>query len=276
MRTVLHLSDLHFGRVDPDLIAPLKRAVEGIKPDVVVVSGDLTQRARPEEFEAASEFLSSLPEPQIVVPGNHDVPLYNLFRRFVKPLARYKAHIDDDLEPTYVDDEIAIVGVNTARSFTLKGGRINEEQVARIKDKLCGVDGHVVKLLVSHHPFDMPGTWDADDLVGRARMAIEALAGCGVNIMLAGHIHMTHVGDTTTRYAIEGYSALVVQAGTATSTRGRGEPNSFNALRITGHEVRVECHTWDAAIGEFTLLQNEVFTRTANGWSRTAGVNTKS
>src|SRR2546427_9837804 len=133
MRTLVHLSDLHFGRVDEQLIAPLISAVTEINPDLVAVSGDLTQRARTQEFREARAFLDALPQPQVVVPGNHDVPLYNVFSRFLQPLDKYKLHITDDLHPSYVDEEIAVVGVSTVRSLTIKGGRINEDQVARIR-----------------------------------------------------------------------------------------------------------------------------------------------
>lgn len=272
MRTIVHLSDLHFGRVDPTVLEPLTRAVHALEPHAVVVSGDLTQRAREHEFREARAFLDTLPRPQIVVPGNHDVPLYNVVRRFVNPLARYRHHIGEDLEPTFIDDEIAIVGINTARSLTFKGGRINETQVESVRAILCPLDPAITKIVVSHHPFDMPDHWATDQIVGRANLAMEMLARCGAHILLAGHIHLSHAGDTATRYKIKDYSALVVQAGTATSSRARGEPNSFNALRIAGGEVRVERHTWDEAIGDFALLQNEVFTRAPDGWTRTGGV----
>ena len=124
MRTIIHLSDLHFGRVDQTLLGPLRDLIHSIAPNVVVISGDLTQRAKSEQFEEARAFLDTLPGPQIVVPGNHDISLYNVFRRFVKPLARYKRYITDELEPVFIDDEIAVVGVNTARSLTIKDGRI--------------------------------------------------------------------------------------------------------------------------------------------------------
>src|SRR6266550_2681089 len=130
MRTLVHLSDLHFGRVDEQIIEPLISAVTEINPDLVAVSGDLTQRARSRQFRDARAFLNALPQPQIVVPGNHDVPLHNVFTRFLRPLDKYKRHITGDLHPTYVDDEIVVVGVNTARSLTIKGGRINADQVA--------------------------------------------------------------------------------------------------------------------------------------------------
>ena len=117
MRTLVHLSDLHFGRVDAALLAPLRALVERLEPDVVVVSGDLTQRARSGQFQQARVFLDSLPGPQIVVPGNHDVPLYNVFSRFLTPLVKYRRHVTDDLSPEYVDEEIAVLGINTARSL---------------------------------------------------------------------------------------------------------------------------------------------------------------
>src|SRR4030088_1366836 len=155
MRTLVHLSDLHFGRVDEQLIDPLISAVTEINPDLVAVSGDLTQRARSHQFREARAFLDALPQPQIVVPGNHDVPLHNVLTRFMRPLEKYKRYITDDLHPVYQDDEI-VVGVNTARSLTIKGGRINENQLAHIREKFCGSDDELVKTVVTHHPFDLP------------------------------------------------------------------------------------------------------------------------
>src|SRR5213593_2266921 len=134
MRTLVHLSDLHFGRVDEQIIEPLISAVTQINPDLVAVSGDLTQRARSQQFREARAFLDALPQPQIVVPGNHDVPLHNVFSRFLQPLAKYRRYISEDLQPFFQDEEIAVLGVNTARSLTLKGGRINEEQVAWMRE----------------------------------------------------------------------------------------------------------------------------------------------
>src|SRR3712207_5099719 len=148
MRTLIHLSDLHFGRVDQTLLGPLRDLVHSIAPDVVVVSGDLTQRAKAEQFEEARAFLDTLPGPQIVVPGNHDISLYNVFRRFVKPLDRFKRYITPDLDPMYADDEIAVVGVNTARSLTIKDGRLNKEQVAGIRAQLEGLDPKITRIVV--------------------------------------------------------------------------------------------------------------------------------
>src|SRR5471032_2296443 len=176
MRTIVHLSDLHFGRVDEALLAPLRQLVNALAPDVLVVSGDLTQRARREEFQAARAFLDTLPGPQIVVPGNHDIPLYNVARRFLTPLLHYQRYVTLDLAPRYVDEEIAVLGINTARSLTFKDGRINGAQIAQIRQRLGQADPHLTRIIVTHHPFDLPEASDADKLVNRAPEAMAAFA----------------------------------------------------------------------------------------------------
>ena len=132
MRTIIHISDIHFGKVDYKIVGRLKEKIGEINPSLVVVSGDLTQRAKSEQFIEARAFLDELPKPQIVVPGNHDIPLYNVYNRFLHPLDKYKKYITDDLQPFFADAEIAVIGINTARSLTIKDGRVNEQQVAAI------------------------------------------------------------------------------------------------------------------------------------------------
>lgn len=265
MRVVVHLSDLHFGRVDHRLLDPLARRVRAVQPHLVVVSGDLTQRAKSAQFRDARRFLDTLPRPQLVVPGNHDVPLYNVFQRFFQPLVKFRRHISRELEPEFVDAEIAAVGVNTARSAVFKGGRINTLQMERVRQRLCKLP-EPVKIVVTHHPFDLPEGHDARQLVGRAREAMAMFANCGADILLAGHLHASHTGDTATRYKIDNFAALVVQAGTATSVRVRGEANSFNVLRIDRPRVRIERYDWTGA--DFSVASAETFTRTSGGWQR--------
>jgi len=268
MRTLVHLSDLHFGRVDAQIIEPLIKTISKINPNLVAISGDLTQRARSHQFREARAFLDRLPQPQIVVPGNHDVPLHNVFTRFLQPLDKYKRYITDDLQPVYADEEIVVVGVNTARSLTIKGGRINEDQVARIREKLCESGAAVVKAVVTHHPFDLPEGYNDRDLVGRAQMAMTSLAECGADLFLAGHLHIIHTGHTAKRYNIRGHSALVVQAGTASSTRERGEANSFNVIRIERPNITVERLSWEPESASFTVASEEYFRHTSDGWIR--------
>lgn len=268
MRTIVHLSDIHFGRVNPEVISPLIEAVGRIAPDLLAVSGDLTQRARSQQFRQARAFLDQLPKPQIVVPGNHDVPLHNVFARFMRPLHNYRRFVTSDLRPLHHDEEIAVLGVNTARSLTIKSGRINQQQVAWVRDTLGAFDPEITKVVVTHHPFDLPAGHDERQLVGRARMAMEQLAGCGADIFLAGHLHVSHTTHTATRYKIQGHSALVVQAGTAASNRGRGEENSFNVVRISRPHIDVERFEWQPKRGEFGLTTTERFRHTPDGWTR--------
>lgn len=267
MKRIAHISDIHFGRVNYAIAERLIDVFDQLKPDLTVVSGDLTQRARAAQFIEAKAFLDKLPQPQIVVPGNHDVPMYNVFDRFFSPLEKYKKYITDDLEPFFADDEIAAIGINTARSLTIKDGRINEQQIAAIREKLCQLPDETLKIVVTHHPFDLPEGFD-DKVVGRAELAMEKLAGCGADLFLAGHIHVSHIGHTATRYKLEtGRSALVVQAGTATSTRGRGERNSFNLLEFEYPRLIVKKFECQTAVSGFVQSEAQEFVQNETGWS---------
>ncbi len=266
MRTLVHLSDLHFGRIDPAVVEPLLATVARLRPDLVVVSGDLTQRAKASEFAAARAFLDRFQMPRLVVPGNHDVPLYRVWERFLSPLGKYRRFIDDELEPVFVDDEIAVLGINTARSLTFKSGRINDEQIEAIRRHFDAPSANRVRIVVTHHPFDLRDEPEPGALVGRAGAAMAAFAACGVDLLLAGHFHVSQSGDTAQRYPLPGYSALAVQAGTATSTRGRGEANSFNVLRIEQDRISIERQAWQPERSAFAAGDTETFKRDASRW----------
>jgi 3',5'-cyclic AMP phosphodiesterase CpdA len=259
LRTIAHLSDLHFGRVEGTLLELLRRRLLALAPDLVVISGDLTQRARARQFIEARAWLDTLPKPQLVVPGNHDVPLYNVFQRMFHPLANYRRYISDDVAPAYIDEEIAVLGVNTARSLAFKGGRVSETQIARIRATICRLGEEVTKILVTHHPFAV---------VGRARMALEGLANCGADVLLAGHLHASHVGHIGEHYRVAGFSALTVQAGTALSQRTRGEPNAFNLLRVVPRHIEVDRYVLQR--GDFVCSSTAAFDRADGGWLRNA------
>ena len=267
MRTLIHLSDLHFGRVDEAILSPLIAFINGCKPDLVAISGDFTQRARTIEYIAAQEFLALISFPKIVVPGNHDVPLRNLFLRFAHTLDSYRRYICDDLQPFYADGEIAVAGVNTARALTWKDGRINEGQLAKLRTTMGNVAPGVTKIVVTHHPFDLPAGTEGR-VVGRSRLAIKTLSECGVDLLLAGHFHIADIGYTAKRYNIPGYSALVVSSGTSTSTRGRGQANSLNVIRIDQPGITIERRLWEREANVFDLSSIEQFRKTPTGWIR--------
>ena len=266
MRTLVHLSDLHFGRLDPLLLMPLVECVHALSPDVVVVSGDLTQRARTTEFIQAKEFLARLPGPRIVVPGNHDVPLHNLVHRLLRPLEKFRRYIEPSLSPSFIDPEIAVLGVNTARSLVVKNGRINEVQLRSLREAFGVLPEEVVKVVVTHHPFDVPSHIGASQRVGRAGIAMAEFAQCGVDVLLAGHLHTSRAGDTGARYALSGYGALVLNAGTATSTRGRGEANAFNLVQLEKNRVGVKRFEWLHESQRFSPADHQLFVREHQGW----------
>ena len=254
MRTLVHVSDLHFGRVDRAVADALSDLLRRLNPHVVAVSGDFTQRARRSQFKQARVFLDSLPRPQIVVPGNHDIPLFNLFARTLSPLGGYKRHITQDLQPVHTDTELAVLGMNTTQPKSHKGGAVSYDDLQRVCGVLGGLGDEVVKVVVGHHPFDDTA-------------AVEKMVNAGADVFLTGHLHVTYAGHTAERYDAGGRSAIVVEAGTATSTRMRGEANAFNLLTINRDQVLVESYGWQPTQRTFAVGDVTRFERTPTGWS---------
>jgi hypothetical protein len=168
--------------------------------------------------------------------------------------------------PFHQDEAMAVLGINTARSLTRQYGRINQQQVEQAQKFFAGIGSEVVKVVVTHHPFDVPAG-SHSRLVGRAVMAMEGLAKAGVDLLLAGHLHLHHTGLTAQRYQIKGHSALVVQAGTTISTRGRGEANSFNVVRIERPAIAIERYVWSLEQMEFKLERTDRFVRGPTVWN---------
>jgi 3',5'-cyclic AMP phosphodiesterase CpdA len=250
MPRLIHLSDLHFGAHDPKLVDAVEQRIDDAKPDLVVISGDFTQRARTEQFEQACQFLERLKaagHEVLGVPGNHDVPLYDVLRRFLSPLTRYRRFIDESLCPFHELPGAAVLGINTARSLTFKDGRINQDQVTYIRDTFSRTRADTARILVTHHPLFALPVGDGPELgkaIGRQELALDAVAEAGVDLLLAGHNHRAsthHAKDLVT----DAGPALVIQAGTATSTRLRDEEQSFNLLEVGNAEVTVTVQAWD-------------------------------
>ena len=181
-------------------------------------------------------------------------------------MAKYQRYITADMAPFHVDDEITALGTNTARSMTFKDGRINHAQIDRTSARLLGMTGNVVKILVTHHPSDLPPHRGSNDLVGRAPFALSQFAKGGVDMLLAGHMHASKAVTTANTYKVGRYAALALQAGTATSTRCRGESNAFNSLRGATDRVEVDRIRWFPENGMFTTTGMQAFTETPDGW----------
>ncbi len=272
MRTIAHLSDLHFGRTEAGLHEPLLAAVSAAEPDLVVVSGDLTQRARVWQFRQAREFLDRLAAPTLVVPGNHDVPLDNPILRAFAPWTRYRSWISEDLEPFYEDDELVVAGVNTVTPRAWQRGRIKEGQVARV----CAAfersrDADRTRVVVGHHPFAQAPDELRKAPTRGARRALARLAACGADVVLTGHLH-TWQAALSDQAVVAVPDVLLVQAGTGLSDRLRDEVNSFNVLRLSARTISVERVEHVAMEGVFRAAQREIFSRSANGWSRSAAL----
>jgi 3',5'-cyclic AMP phosphodiesterase CpdA len=267
MPRLVHLSDLHFGAHDERLVSTVERRVDELNPDLVVISGDFTQRARTEQFRDACQFLERLQHSGhevLGVPGNHDVPLYDVLRRFLSPLARYRRFIDESLCPFVQLPGIAVLGINTARSLTFKDGRINQDQVAFIRDTFRRTPRDSFRILVTHHPlFALPVGDEITPAIGRQELALDAVQDAGVDMLLAGHNHhaSSHsASDLVTRAG----GALVVQAGTATSTRVRDQEQSFNTIDVADAHVTITVNAWTG--GDFVALDAQRYAWEEGRW----------
>lgn len=270
MRVIHHISDLHFGKVDAPVAEGLVADLAALPSDLLVISGDFTQRARPRQYEEAARFLERLPTPQLVVPGNHDIPLFNVYRRFAAPLKNYQRYITTDLRPFFVDEEVAVLGINTARSWTWtlngfwKDGRISRAQLEDVKTRMSQISERVFKIVVTHHPFIPPPKQRPHGIVRGALHALRQMQASGVDMLLAGHLHMGYAGDVRTHHEAITSSILSVQAGTAISTRRRGEPNAYNRIVIDGQRVLVSVRAWDGT--RFVPTVTTEYTRIDDIW----------
>ena len=266
MRTIAHLSDLHFGRHDETAAERLLADISETKPDITVVTGDLTQRARHRQFAAARAFLEKLPRPVVVVPGNHDVPLYDIIERFLGRLARYRRYISAELQPFFADDEIALLGLNTARSATFANGRISRKQAAAIKAVFAGVPAGRLRVLAIHHPLAVPLAAAESAPLGQAAMALEAITEAGIRLVLSGHYHRALSSDLAGSDLLAKGSILFVHAGTAISTRLRGEPNSYNLLRV--EPKAMSCMVRAFSGNNFFTAETAHYTLLGGRWTR--------
>ena len=232
MTLLLQISDPHFGTEQPLVVEALLRLANTLQPDLVVMSGDITQRARRVQFSAAQAFVGTFgATPFVVVPGNHDIPLYNLFARVAHPYANYRRVFGDDLEPVFESAELLVIGVNTTRAYRRKDGEVSVQQVERVARRLDHATARQLRVVVTHQPVVAARANDIRNLLHGREHAIERWSQAGVDLILGGHIHLPYVTPLHVAYKDLPRQMWAVQAGTSLSSRVRGTvPNSVNVI----------------------------------------------
>ncbi len=267
MRRLVHLSDLHFGRARPELLEPLLAAVAKAQADLVVISGDLTQRARTAEFRQARAFLDRLPGRWLAVPGNHDVPLYNIGERLMRPFRKYRKWIGASLEPSFVDDEIAVVGCNTVDPRSHQRGKVRGSDLKRACRIFGAGPANRLNVLVGHHPFEQEASV-RKALMRRAEQGLAHLSGCGMHMVLSGHLHRWRAGPFLE--GLRGDGPVQVHSGTSLSSRLRGEVNDFAVIDAGVDLVEVRRMVVEESL-RFTQSEVLAFRRRTHGLSLVTG-----
>ena len=259
MSVLLHIADTHFGTEQPPVVEALVALAAQQRPDLVVLAGDITQRARPAQFRAARAFVDRLGAPVLAVPGNHDIALFDLWARLTRPYARFTEVFGADLEPVHASADLLVVGVNTTRAWRHKNGEVSAAQVDRVAGLLASASPQQLRVVVVHQPAAVSCARDRADLVHGHQAALRAWSVAGADLVLGGHIHLPYT------LAPPGLARRlwVLQAGTAVSWRTRAEvPNSVNILRwgeaAGAHEHPAQC---GAAEGACCLVEQWDFVR---------------
>lgn len=250
MTRVLHISDTHFGTEVEVVTRALQALVGQAQPDLVLLGGDVTQRARKKQFAAARAFVQSLDSPVLAVPGNHDIPLFNIFARLMRPYGNYRQALGVNLEPVFEDERILAIGVNSTHPRHRKNGVVSPAQVQRVVQRLRAARPEQLCIVLLHHPVRAVEESDTANLLKGREFAVPAWVDAGADLVLGGHIHLPYVVPLAGRL---GRQAWAVQAGTAVSHRVRGGiPNSVNLIDHTpGGECSVRRWDFDAGRAAF-------------------------
>jgi len=260
MGTLLQISDPHFGTDQQPVVDALLRLAAELEPELAVISGDVTQRARRAQFEAARRFANALPCAYVVVPGNHDIPLYNIFARIFSPYGGYIRAFGEDIEPEQETDAFVVVCTNTTRPRRHKDGEISDAQIARVCERLERAQAGKLRVVVTHQPVLAIQAEDRKNLLHHHEAAVRAWSRAGGDIVMGGHIHLPYIRSVRDQFSDLPRQMWAVQAGTAVSWRIRGNvPNSVNALRYEPGASTCSAERWDfdAAKNDFQCVRAE-------------------
>lgn len=262
---IVHLSDLHFGTERPGLDRALAAEVTRLRPDITVISGDLTQRALVGQYRQVQGFLAALPAPVLCIPGNHDMPLYNLAARIFCPFRVFRRSVARDLEPMLETPRLRVIGMNTADPWVWQRGLVREASLDLACTRLSQALPGQLRVVAMHHPLHQPPETGKAPMAGAA-LAAQALAEAGADVILCGHLHQWAAAPYALREG--GRTMLAVQAGTALSTRLRGEENDFNLIDFDGGRVTVTRFTSPGQSPGFAAAGTTVFSQPdlARGW----------
>lgn len=260
MTSLLQISDPHFGTERPEVVAALRTLTAAVVPSVVIVSGDVTQRARRSQYRRAAAFLDSLgPMRRLVVPGNHDIPLFDVFTRAIDPYREYRRAFGRDLEPEFDSNELLVSCVNTTRASRHKDGEVSDAQIERVAARLRGARPEQLRVVVVHQPIGVMREQDEVDRLHGAERAARSWSAAGVDLILGGHIHLPYVLALHEQMPGLPRRVWAVQAGTAVSNRIRPEAdNSVNLVTYTRagtkREAEIARWDWQAQAGRFECL----------------------
>ena len=269
MLNLLHISDLHFGPpYVPEAGGALLRQAAELQPDVIVASGDFTQRAKAEQFAKARGFLDRLPDvPKVLVPGNHDVALWRVLERLFRPRQLYKKYISEELDSVMRLPGVVIVSLDsTSPRRAISNGRIHLDQLDFCERAFRDAPDDAVKIVVAHHHFAPAPDYERDQTMPKARRALDRFVDLGVEMILGGHLHRAYVGNSLDVYPgrHRDRGIIIVQSGTTTSRRGRAreqEKNSFNLIRLDEKMLRVTHYLYDDAESFFSPVSRHIFPR---------------
>jgi 3',5'-cyclic AMP phosphodiesterase CpdA len=271
--TLMQISDLHAGApFRPEVAEAVRQQAHELRPDLLVVSGDLVQRAVvSSQWRTITSFLETLPHPQLIVPGNHDVPLFDGFSRIFAPLRYYQRHISSEINPRFERPGLAVVGGNSSHGLTMDGGYVGRRQRAALQSIFDSYGNETCKVAVLHHPvIAPPGTNQTRRIMSNARATLELLERCNVELYLCGHVHFSYIDFIAHQNGIEEAMAtrhhgiIISQSGTTTSRRGRGidrAKNSFNLIEIDEQHIRICPHFFEPGPQRFIPMHEHTFTR---------------